>query len=143
MMLNIWVNGDFKGDKTEKIVNNVLENDSTMTLLEGTKYHGENGLDHVAQHIDPDTGKTMTLVIDSKQLAKNGTTSLNPEAAGGALQLSDASLRITAQRLGNSPAGLAVRQELDEGSLVKAVTFVDKNDGKLKIMKIQTPVVGQ
>lgn len=44
----------------------------------------------------------MTMIIDSKQLAENGTTSLDPNAAGGVKQLSDKSLNVVMKNLGES-----------------------------------------
>jgi len=34
------------------------------------------------------------MIIESKQLAKNGSSSLNPKSAGGVLQLSDESINV-------------------------------------------------
>lgn len=81
----------------------------------------------------------MTMVIDSKQLAKSGGTGLNPKAAGSAesmenlMQLSNASLAIIAGRLKGAPAANAITQAMDDGTLLKAVAFVDKQTGVLKI----------
>lgn len=88
-----------------------------IKVLDGTKYGSNNGLDHVVQYVDPQTGKTMTMVIDSKQLAINGTTSLDPKAAGGLMQLSDDSLKVISDRLGSSPAGNAVLDAMNDGTL--------------------------
>jgi hypothetical protein len=93
----------------------------------------------VVQYVDPQTGKTMTMVIDSKQLAINGTTSLDPKAAGGVMQLSDESLRTVVGRLDGTPAGKAVESALDSGTLVKAVAYVDKKTGELKIVPVAVP----
>ncbi len=79
-----------------------------IKVLDGTKYGSNNGLDHVVQYVDPQTGKTMTMVIDSKQLAINGTTSLSSTAAGTAeqgknvLQLSDESLTVSCPSVRNT-----------------------------------------
>lgn len=81
----------------------------------------------------------MTMVIDSKQLAINGTTSLDPKAAGGLMQLSDDSLKVIADRLGSSPAGNAVLDAMNDGTLVKAVAYVDKSTGQLKIVPVSVP----
>ena len=136
---DIRINGDFTGVKTENLVNKTLEMDSNVTILSGTKYAGENGLDHVIQFVDPADGITKTMVIDSKQLAKNGSTSLDPKAAGGVMQLSDQSLEVVVDRLNGSPAGKAVRDAMDNGTLVKAVAYVDKTTGELKIVRVEVP----
>ncbi len=86
---DVVANGDKLGYKTESLVSDVLKADPNFKILDA-KYGANNGLDHVVQYTDKETGKLMTMVIDSKQLAKNGTTSLDPQAAGGVMQLSDA-----------------------------------------------------
>ena len=138
-------NGDKYGTKTEALVNDVLKNDPSIKVLDGTKYGANNGLDHVVQYVDPQTGKTMTMVIDSKQLAMNGTTNLSSTAAGTAelgknvLQLSDESLRVISDRLNGSPAGNAVLDAMNDGTLVKAVAYVDKGTGQLKVVPVTVP----
>lgn len=117
----------------------------SIKVLDGAKYGANNGLDHVVQYVDPQTGKTMTMVIDSKQLALNGTTSLSSTAAGSAelgknvLQLSDESLRVISDRLNGSPAGNAVLDAMNDGTLVKAVAYVDKSTGHLKVVPVTVP----
>lgn len=88
----------------------------------------------------------MTMVIDSKQLAINGTASLSSTAAGTAelgknvLQLSDESLTIISSRLpDNSPAKVALDQAQKNDTLVKAVAYVDKTTGQLKIVPVTVP----
>jgi hypothetical protein len=116
-----------------------------IKVLSGTKYGSNNGLDHVVQYVDPQTGKTMTMVIDSKQLAINGTTNLSSSAAGSAelgkkvLQLSDESLKVVTAKLGDSPASQAIKDAQDSGTLVKAVAYVDKTTGQLKIVPVTVP----
>ena len=143
---DVMANGDKYGTKTEALVNDVLKSDPSIKVLDGTKYGSNNGLDHVVQYVDPQTGKTMTMVIDSKQLAINGTTSLSSNAAGTAelgknvLQLSDESLSIISSRLpDNSPAKIALDQAQKNDTLVKAVAYVDKTTGQLKIVPVTVP----
>lgn len=88
----------------------------------------------------------MTMVIDSKQLAMNGTTSLSSTAAGSAelgknvLQLSDDSLSVISSRLpDSSPAKNALDQAQKNDTLVKAVAYVDKTTGQLKIVPVTVP----
>jgi filamentous hemagglutinin len=143
---DVVANGDKYGEKTEALVNDVLKSDPSIKVLDGTKYGSNNGLDHVVQYVDPQTGKTMTMVIDSKQLAINGTTNLSSTAAGSAelgknvMQLSDESLTIISARLpDNSPAKTALDQAQKNGTLVKAVAYVDKTTGQLKIVPVTVP----
>ena len=142
MISDVVANGDKFGVKTEALVNDLLKSDPSIKVLEGTKYNGNNGLDHVVQFVDPVDGVTKTMVIDSKQLAKNGTTSLDSKAAGGTLQLSDSSLDAILNRLDDlSPAKLAIDSAKDNGTLVKAVAYVDKVIGQLKIIPVNVPNV--
>ncbi|WP_149028918.1 hypothetical protein [Serpentinimonas barnesii] len=57
------------------------------------------------------------------------------------MQLSDDSLRVIAQRLTDkgSPAGKTIGNALRAGTLVKAVAFVDKSTGELKIVRVDVP----
>jgi filamentous hemagglutinin len=137
---DIQVNGDITGAKTENLVNTTLKADPNVTVLDGTKYGANNGLDHVVQFKDPQTGQTMTMIIDSKQLAKNGSTSLDPNAAGGTLQLSQNSLKVVLNNLpDNSPAKQAILNAQFDGTLIKAVSYVDKTTGELKIVPVNVP----
>ncbi len=141
MISDVVANGDKFGVKTESLVNDVIKSDPAMKVLDGTKYRGENGLDHVVQFVDPADGVTKTMVIDSKQLAINGSTSLDPRAAGGVMQLSDDSLDVIAQRLTEqgSATGLTLQRAIANKTLVKAVAFVDKSTGELKIVRVDVP----
>jgi filamentous hemagglutinin len=137
---DVVANGDKTGVKTEALVNDVLKSDPSMKVLDGAKYGANNGLDHVVQYVDPQTGKTMTMVIDSKQLAVNGTTSLDPKAAGGFMQLSDDSLRAVLFKLPDtSLAKQAILNAQFDGTLAKAVSYVDKTTGQLKIVPVNVP----
>jgi hypothetical protein len=139
MVDNITLYGDQTGKKTEFLVNDVLHVDPNVTILSGTKYGNDNGLDHVVQFVDPATNKVMTMIIDSKQLAKNGTTSLDPNAAGGLMQLSEDSLFVVVRNIGNTPATRAIQQAQNTGTLIKAVAYVDKSTGQLKIVSVVVP----
>lgn len=78
----------------------------------------------------------MTMVVDSKQLAKRGTVTLNTTAAGGFMQLSEDSLRNIVPKLNGSPAGNALSNAMLDGTLVKGVAYVDKSTGELKIIRV-------
>jgi hypothetical protein len=82
----------------------------------------------------------MTMVIDSKQLAINGTTSLDPKAAGDVMQLSDDSLKVVLSKLPDtSPAKQALLNAQFDGTLAKAVSYIDKTTGQLKIVPVSVP----
>lgn len=55
------------------------------------------------------------------------------------MQLSDDSLRLIAQRLGDTPASTALVNAIHGGTLVKAVAYVDKTTGELKIVRVNVP----
>ena len=130
-------NGDKLGVKTEALVNDVLKADPNFKILDA-KYRGNNGLDHLVQYTDAQTGKTMTMVIDSKQLAKNGTVNLDSKAAGGVMQLSDDSLRTVSSKLSDAlPAKQTILNAIEDGTLIKAVAYVDKTTGELKIVRVE------
>jgi filamentous hemagglutinin len=139
---DVVANGDKFGYKTEALLHDVLNSTPGVKVLTGTKYSGEKGLDHVVQFTDAETGKLMTMVIDSKQLAKSGGTGLNPKAAGSAaaeknlMQLSDASLKVIVNRLNGSIAGNSIDKAMNAGTLLKAVAYVDKSSGQLKIATV-------
>ena len=76
------------------------------------------------------------MIIESKQLAKNGSSSLNPKSAGGVLQLSDESINVVLRNLDGSPAGLAIQSAMNNGTLLKALSYVDKATNELKIVQL-------
>ncbi|MEJ7137380.1 DUF6862 domain-containing protein [Amphibiibacter pelophylacis] len=127
MMQDIIANGDRLGTKKESLVSSLLASAPNIKVLSGTKYSGNNGLDLVIQFVDPADGVTKTMVIDSKQLDRSGSTSLEPKAAGGVMQLSDGSLGVIGQRLTGqgSPIGLILQRAIANQTLVKAAAFVD------------------
>ena len=135
---DVVANGDKLGVKTEALVNDVLKADPNFKILDA-KYGSNNGLDHLVQYTDVQTGKTMTMVIDSKQLAKNGTVNLDSKAAGGVMQLSDSSLDVVVNKLGGSPAAAALDTAMSSGTLEKAAAYIDKVTGELKIVRIDVP----
>lgn len=87
----------------------------------------------------------MTIIIDSKQLSSTGSTGLSTNAVGTAalqknvIQLSDESLGVVMKNIGDTPATLAIKQAQDRGTLIKAVAYVDKTTGQLKIVPVNVP----
>jgi len=106
-------------------------------VLAGEKYGSNHGFDLVTQFVDAATGKTMTMVIDAKQLAKNGSVSFDSKAAKDTVQMTDAWVRAVVSNLNGSPAARAVENALEAGTLVKAAAYVDKSTGKLMMIRIQ------
>lgn len=136
MISDIVANLDRTGVKTESLVYDVFKYSPDIIIVEGSKYSGNKGLDLVIQFIDSTDGIGKTMIIDSKQLAKSGSVSLDSKAAGGFLQLSNSSLEVIIERLDKSPAALAVERAMENGTLLKSAAYVDKKTGSLKFINL-------
>ena len=76
-------------------------------------------------------------MLDSKQIV-NGSASLDPKAAGGAPQLSDAWVKAVLNKIDvNSEAYQAVSTARLNGTLYKGVIGVDRNSGQLVMVRVQ------
>lgn len=132
---DIVKNGDPYGTKTEELMNSVAESHRGQ-VLDGGKYGSNNGFDHVLVWTDAEGNVNLTLSVDSKQVGLKGAT-LDPKAAGGQMQMSaewdDAVLRRLPD---DSPAKRAILAAKEDGTLVKAVAYVDKNTGALNLIRI-------
>jgi hypothetical protein len=131
--LDIMVNGDNLGTKTEQLTSMIAQRQG-WTELAGGKYGGgsNNGFDHVL--LGPNG--QVTIVLDSKQI-NNGAASLGTITDGAVLQLSDAWIVHVLDRLpDNSPAKIAVLRAIDEGSLFKGVIGVDKATGQVTLIRV-------
>ena len=101
--------------------------------MEGGKYGGEKGFDHVFQNPDG----SVTLLVDSKQFT-NGATALSTKGAGKTMQLSDSWVRNVLGNLDrSSPASQAVSDALRRGTLVKGVVGVDKASGGVISVRVK------
>ena len=139
VIADIRLNGDVTGVKTEVVVNSALRADGNVTVLSGGKYGSNNGFDHVVQFVDPADGLLKTMIIDSKQLPKlTEVVKFDSNALGGAVQMSDSWVKnVLGELAPNSLAGAEVRKAIQNGTLLKAVAFVDKSTGKLKIIRLK------
>lgn len=132
---DIVKNGDIGGNKTEDLFEDVVKHHGG-TVLAGGKYGSNNGYDHVVVFKDKDGNTYLTMTVDSKQLNTKGVK-LDHNAAGGTMQMSDAWDRAVLEKLdSNSAARQAIQVAKDNGNLVKAVAYVDKQTGKLKLVRI-------
>lgn len=75
--------------------------------------------------------------IDSKQMAKNGSVKMDPQAAKSTMQMSDQWINAVLTELDNTDAAAkAVKAAIQTNTLVKAVAFIDRATGELKILRI-------
>jgi filamentous hemagglutinin len=132
MARQVVAQGDKAGTITETLVNSVAERQG-LTTLEGGKYGSNDGFDHVFQNVDG----TVTILMDSKQIA-NGSTALS-EGAGGAMQLTRPWIENVLDNIVDktSPAYQAVRTALENGTLVKGVAGVDRATGQVAIVRVK------
>jgi hypothetical protein len=149
---DIAENGDPWGIKTEELVNKTFK-PPHYEMLEGGKYNGEvNGFDHVMLMKDSDGNVISTVIIDSKQIAKNGSISLSSQGAGGTTQGSRNWMNEVYSRLDpDTPAAQAVKTAIRENNLTMAVAGVKKNNtaglpdveaGELIFVKVHVPNKG-
>ena len=135
MALDIAKNGDPNGTKTEYLVNSVAQSQSGQ-VLGGGKYGSNNGFDHVIAWADAEGNVNLTLLADSKQVGGRGVA-LDPKAAGAQMQMSAEWDEAVLRRLpDDSPAKQAILAAKENGTLVKAVAYVDKNTGTLNLVRI-------
>jgi len=126
----VLANGDPAGKITEELVNSVAERQG-LTVLTGGKYGSNNGFDHVLQSADG----TVTILLDSKQMAK-GAAKVST-GAGKEMQLTDAWVKNVMTKLDQtSPAYLAIEAARNNGTLVKGVAGVDRTTGALTVLKV-------
>lgn len=63
---------------------------------------------------------------------------LSPAAAGKTVQMSDEWVeKVLDNLVPTSPAAIAIEKSLRNGTLVKGVAAIDKNSGKLIILRVQ------
>lgn len=132
---DIAQNGDPTGMKTEALFNNVVK-EHGGTVLDGGKYGSNNGYDHVVIFKDAEGNTYLTMVVDSKQLNSKGVV-LNHNAAGGTMQMSERWEQIVLGQLDkSSEAYKAIQAAKENGGLVKGAAYVDKETGKLNLIRI-------
>lgn len=114
---------------------NSLAKQNGFTVVKGGKYGSDNGFDHVWIAKDG----SVTILSDSKQIT-NGTVKLEPKAAGGNTQLSEAWIQAVINKLDpKDPARLAIEQARETDKLKTAVTGVDRTTGQAVIIPVHVP----
>ncbi|GLS17776.1 hypothetical protein GCM10007874_07910 [Labrys miyagiensis] len=134
ILQQIMRNGDASGALTEQLFNLIAASDRGATLLAGGAYGPGliNGFDHVLEMADG-----TIIIVDSKQLA-NGALQLGSSQSG--VQLSDAWVRgVLANLEPDSPAAMAVQRALNTGTLITAVTGVNRVTGNLVFVPVHVP----
>lgn len=101
--------------------------------MPGGKYGSNNGFDHVLQNKDG----SITILMETKQLP-DGAARLNPSAAGGAMQMSDAWVMGVLDKLDRtSPAFKVITAARDNGTLFKGIIGVDRATGNLNMVRVK------
>ncbi|BBM53290.1 hypothetical protein JMUB3935_2277 [Leptotrichia trevisanii] len=126
--------GDYKGFKTEEVVNEILKRDPNVELLDGGKYGSNNGFDHVFRN--KKTGEIW--VLDSKQIAKSGNMSVSNKGAGGARQMSPNWVNNVLNKLeNNNPVKHTIENAKNSGKLNTGLVGVDKKTGELIFVPVR------
>jgi hypothetical protein len=79
--------------------------------------------------------RSLVNIVAGKDLISVGTQFKGTDS----LRVSDTSLNVVMQNIGKSPATEAIRKAQFEGTLVKAVAYVDKSSGNLMIVPVNVP----
>ncbi|EIK94555.1 hypothetical protein PMM47T1_20718 [Pseudomonas sp. M47T1] len=119
---------DKKGVLTESLVDSVAQRQG-LTEIVGGKYGNNNGFDHVYETSD---GKVY--LLESKQI--NGGISLG-STVNNVQMSSDWVSAVLSKLDSSSPAYAAVKNAVDDGTLVKGVIGVDRSTGKLVMVKLK------
>ncbi len=126
---NITNGLDTKGTLTEELVESVAARQG-LQPLDGGKYGGNNGFDHVYLNKDG-----QIVILESKQL--NGGFALT-QGADWVVQMSNAWVSKVLESLDkSSKAYAAVLESVDKGTLIKGVAGVDRKTGKLVIARLK------
>ena len=120
--------GDYKGFKTEEVVNEILKRDPNVELLDSGKYGSNNGFDHVFRN--KNTGEVW--IVDSKQIAKTGNMKVSNKGVGGTRQMSPDWVKNVSSKLDkNNPVKKAFDEAIDNGKINIGLVGVDKKTGEL------------
>ena len=126
--------GDYKGFKTEEVVNEILKRDPNVELLDGGKYGSNNGFDHVFRN--KKTGEVW--ILDSKQIAKSGNMRVSNKGAGRARQMSPNWVNNVLNKLeNNNPIKHTIENAKNSGKLNTGLVGVDKKTGELIFVPVR------
>ena len=135
LVKDIVANADTAGTKTESLISSILK-DAGYTELEGAKYAGNKGFDHVVKSLDG----TVTIILDSKQIAKSGSVKLG--VSSEITQLSEEAIKAVLDNLPEGLAKVAIENALKNGSLKTAVAGVDKVTKQVVVAPVLVPPRG-
>jgi hypothetical protein len=105
---------------------------------ENTDAEIPNGFGTVTQFTDKKDGILKTMLVESRQLNKDGSISLPPNSAKQAFFLSDTWISRINEKLDSSSAAKeGILNAQFTGILIKCVAYVD--DGELKMVPVNIP----
>ncbi|WP_429945934.1 DUF637 domain-containing protein [Bibersteinia trehalosi] len=134
LIADIVKNGDKSGKKTELLIQDLADR-SGYKVIAGGKYKGNQGFDHVLQ------GKDGTvIIIDSKQLRKDGGVQVSNNGLKNTNQLSEQWIKNVTRELNpNDPAKGLLNVAIDNKKVKTLVAGVDKTSGEIKLIPVQIP----
>lgn len=124
--------GDHSGELTEELVNK-LAKEKKYTLIEGGKYGSNNGIDHILVSKD---GSSL-IILDSKQMSKDGTFSILKKGADGKNQLSPEWIEAVARKIKNTETKKLLLEKLKNNKINTGVIGVDKTNGKVILLPVE------
>lgn len=130
-------NGDKKGELTEQLIQNLADR-SGYKVIAGGKYQGNKGFAHVLQGRDG-----TVIIIDSKQLRRDGSVQVSNSGIGNTNQLSEQWIRNVANKLPNTdPTKNIVNKSVNDGTIKTLIAGVDKTTGEIKLIPVNVPNKG-
>lgn len=137
LIADIVKNGDKSGKKTELLIQDLADR-SGYKVIDGGKYQGNKGFDHVL------LGKDGTVIIvDSKQLRKDGSVQVSNNGLKNTNQLSEQWIKNVTRELNpNDPAKELLNVAIENNKVKTLVAGVDKTSGEIKLIPVQIPNKG-
>ncbi|MDH6457849.1 hypothetical protein M2102_001478 [Fusobacterium sp. PH5-7] len=124
--------GDRSGELTEELVNK-LAKEKKYALIEGGKYGSNNGIDHILVSKD---GSSL-IILDSKQMSKDGTFSILKKGADGKNQLSPEWIEAVARKIKNTETKKLLLEKLKNNKINTGIIGVDKTNGKVILLPVE------
>ncbi|TFV07230.1 hypothetical protein E4T80_12490 [Muribacter muris] len=130
--------GDPTGKLTEELMNSVAARSGFKPVKGGTYgANGKHGFDHVLVY----EKEGIPLIIDSKQISKQGTIQVSTKAAGKTHQLSEEWIEAVKEQIGkNGETHRILEHAKDKNIPVRtAIVGVDKTTGEIKLIPVKVP----
>ena len=124
--------GDHSGELTEELVNK-LAKEKKYVLIEGGKYGSNNGIDHILVSKD---GSSL-IILDSKQISRDGTFSILKKGTDGKKQLSPEWIEAVARKIKNTETKKLLLEKLKDNKINTGVIGVDKTNGKVILLPVE------